>query len=276
VTLAWASGSPPSMLVSYAAHTKSFTFFLDEDGVCERVESHPPDDEAPDSKLRTMAARCVGAQYVASIDPDEEGGLAKLPRVGKPLVFAYMTDAGRIVLLRTGALVHFETRQAHDSGVRHLPSQDYEVIDDDQAITRPIFDEETLDAPIDDFTDEPTNPQSTPFSRPFHVSRPAPQPPITLPQVMPRPMTPANTFSPATPDRNLPPTERRIVTPPPPPPRPRSSPPPPLVRPSGPPPVPRKVTVFRAPDSSGPTERRPAPGEWRMVPKGILPRRNAR
>jgi len=106
------------MNIVYAAHTDACTFYLDDDGICRRV-----------LKKRTKTAseekseRCLGAQYVASLDVSTEGGLIPLPRVGVPMLFAYVGDGGRIALVRTGAVVRFERLFSPEEIPDDRPSQ---------------------------------------------------------------------------------------------------------------------------------------------------------
>jgi len=91
------------MEIAYVAHTATSTLLLDQNGICIRVEF----------KGRRVTSdageRCVGAQFVASLDPAVPGGLAAQPTVGAPMVFAAMgLTNGRIYLVRTGPLVAFE------------------------------------------------------------------------------------------------------------------------------------------------------------------------
>jgi hypothetical protein len=131
------------MSFAYAAHTHACTFLLDDGGICRRVllhqkrltlrssEGHPGDDD------ETRAARrCIGAQYVASLDVRTEGGLVPMPRVGSPMLFAVVGDDGRVAIVRSGALVRFDSLEEPDSGVRSLPDADVE--DDDGGMTVPI------------------------------------------------------------------------------------------------------------------------------------------
>ncbi|HEY6462853.1 MAG TPA: hypothetical protein VIY73_21935 [Polyangiaceae bacterium] len=102
------------MSFAYAASTDGCTFLLDEDGVCLRVvlrhERRSAKDTTLGGRTRDQAARrCIGAQYVASIDVRVEGALVPMPRVGMPMLFAYTGDDGRIAVVRTGRLVKFET-----------------------------------------------------------------------------------------------------------------------------------------------------------------------
>jgi hypothetical protein len=99
--------------VAYAATTEGCTFLLDEDGVCRRVllrHERRATDATLGGRTRSQAARrCIGAQYVASIDVRVEGGLVPMPRLGMPMLFAYTDDDGRLAVVRTGALARFET-----------------------------------------------------------------------------------------------------------------------------------------------------------------------
>lgn len=94
-----------SINIAYAAHTTSYTFLLDAEGICRRVIGAPNGKRTAPS-----AARCVGAQYVASLDPNVSGMLAKRPRVGSAMLFACVDDRGRVSLVRTGLVTRFERR----------------------------------------------------------------------------------------------------------------------------------------------------------------------
>jgi hypothetical protein len=109
---------------AYSATTEGCTFLLDDDGVCLRVllrsTRHPA--EAADITLagrtRAQAARrCIGAQYVASIDARVEGSLVPMPRVGVPMLFAYVGEDGRLAVVRTGPLLRFETVAAEQEDI---------------------------------------------------------------------------------------------------------------------------------------------------------------
>src|SRR5262249_5310594 len=96
---------------AYAAYTDACTFFLDENGVCLRVvlTRRSPDSVTLGGRTRADAAdRCVGAQYVASIDRGTAGGLVPMPSAGAAMLFAYIDADGRIAVVRTGPLVRFE------------------------------------------------------------------------------------------------------------------------------------------------------------------------
>lgn len=116
--------------VTYIAYTERNVLMLDGEGVCIRVEPlsgrgvslaglvgrRPPADQSDG------ALRCIGAQYVASIDPNEAGGLTHLPRAGISMLFAAVDQNGRIFCVRAGPLTHFESSAADDSGVHSTPS----------------------------------------------------------------------------------------------------------------------------------------------------------
>ncbi len=95
--------------IAYAAFTDAATFMLDADGICRWTVTRPG---ARGGAEATLAERCVGAQYVASLDVTVQGGLIELPRLGCPLLFARLDARGRISLLRTGPVVRFEKRGA--------------------------------------------------------------------------------------------------------------------------------------------------------------------
>lgn len=107
-----------SMDIAYVATTDAATFMLDGSGVCRWVTS-----VAGNGHSKEAADRCVGAQYVASIDTTVEGALVELPRVGKPMIFAAVGADGRVSLVRTGALLKFEAKRKPSSGVHERPTR---------------------------------------------------------------------------------------------------------------------------------------------------------
>ena len=52
--------------------------------------------------------RCIGAQFVATLDPEATGLLGHDPSVGKSILLARVDD-GRVSLVRFGPLVQFDT-----------------------------------------------------------------------------------------------------------------------------------------------------------------------
>jgi hypothetical protein len=102
--------TPPSIDITYAAHTASCTFLLDSEGICRRIVVAP---KGKRSASRT-ASRCVGAQYVASLDGSAAGGLVEMPRVGAAMLFARVDERGRVSLVRTGVVISFESNAGED------------------------------------------------------------------------------------------------------------------------------------------------------------------
>ena len=100
----------PAIDIIYAAHTASCTFLLDSEGICRRIVVAPSGKR---SASRT-ASRCVGAQYVASLDGSAAGGLVEMPRVGAAMLFARIEENGRISLVRTAVVTSFESNAAED------------------------------------------------------------------------------------------------------------------------------------------------------------------
>lgn len=89
----------------YAAYTEACIFGLDDAGICRTVEPRPGASEAS----LAMAKKCLGAQYVASLDASVEGMLIPLPKPGTRLLFARAGEDGRIALVRSGPLFRFES-----------------------------------------------------------------------------------------------------------------------------------------------------------------------
>jgi hypothetical protein len=92
----------------YAVHTRSCTFLLDEEGLCHFIVSRtgmvPPEIRG-----------CVGSQFVACLHPELEGGLAGELIVGASALFAKKeAETGRMVLMRSGPIVHVELRGVAD------------------------------------------------------------------------------------------------------------------------------------------------------------------
>src|SRR5258706_6785436 len=112
--------------IAYGAHTESCTLMLDANGICRWVVaagSDPsPNGRFTSASLPSHAERCIGAQYVASIALEANGGLIELPKPGAPLVFARIEANGRIALVRTGPLVRFEEKG--NTGVRRMMEGD--------------------------------------------------------------------------------------------------------------------------------------------------------
>jgi hypothetical protein len=104
--------------ITYAAHTATCTFLLDAEGICRRIVLAPGNQRSPQQKTSRdatrLAARCVGAQYVAALDPSVAGMLAERPRVGASMLFARIDERGRVSLVRTGIVTQFECLRNED------------------------------------------------------------------------------------------------------------------------------------------------------------------
>lgn len=95
------------MQVAYAVHTGSCTFLLDDQGVCVWViPAH-----GVSARVAANAQRCIGAQYLASMDTRADGLLVSVPKLGAPMLFGLVNADGRISLVRTGRVVRFEDRR---------------------------------------------------------------------------------------------------------------------------------------------------------------------
>ncbi|HVH42285.1 MAG TPA: hypothetical protein VM925_08065 [Labilithrix sp.] len=114
--------------ITYAAYTNSCTFLLDSEGVCRRIVPSPGLKRTPKGRdAATAATRCVGAQYVASLDASLPGMLAEMPRVGIPMIFARVDERGRVSLVRTGVVTRFESQRADDPFSDRAPSVSVET-----------------------------------------------------------------------------------------------------------------------------------------------------
>lgn len=109
--------------IAYAAYTDACTFLLDAEGICRRVVLRRRSVGSAEA-----AERCIGAQYVASIDTTAAGGLVPMPSAGAALLFAFTDDDGRLAVVRTGPLVRFETRPAPSRGRRRSNEDETPVV----------------------------------------------------------------------------------------------------------------------------------------------------
>lgn len=99
------------MELPYVAFTEPCVYGLDEDGVCREVV---PRSGATDQEI-AIARRCLGAQYVAALDGRVEGLLSQLPKTGARLLFACTNEDGRIVLVRSGEVERFWSREQREA-----------------------------------------------------------------------------------------------------------------------------------------------------------------
>lgn len=109
--------------LAYAAHTRTATFYLDADGVCQRVDLT--------SEGARDAERCIGAQYVASLDVTEPGGLVGLPREGASMLFVVADAHMRYSLVRTAVVERFETLGVAEPKTIPAPAPELELDSDD-------------------------------------------------------------------------------------------------------------------------------------------------
>ncbi len=112
------------MEIAYAAYTESCVFMLDDDGICRWVVTRGAKASPTTSQ---NAQRCIGAQYVASLDLGADGGLVATPQVGSPMLFAFVDKDGRIALVRSGSIVKFEDRRASLRPLESTPTLRYEL-----------------------------------------------------------------------------------------------------------------------------------------------------
>ena len=109
------------MQLAYVAHSERCALLLDGDGIC-RWFVPKVDDES----VVAAAKRCIGAQFVATLDPEATGLLGHDPSVGKSILLARVDD-GRVSLVRFGPLVQFDTlggvvdREAPEAPPSELP-----------------------------------------------------------------------------------------------------------------------------------------------------------
>lgn len=100
--------------IQYAAHTATCTFLLDSEGICRRIVVVPSASAKRSRDAARAASRCVGAQYVASLDPTLSGMLSDMPKVGISMLFARTDERGKISLVRTGHVTRFERHVEED------------------------------------------------------------------------------------------------------------------------------------------------------------------
>lgn len=100
------------MDVAFVAQTESCTYLLDPGGICRWVVLAPSASE----EVQRLAQRCIGAQYVAALDPSDAAVLVHDPKPGRALVFARVAADGRVSLLRSGTLLVFSEIEEANEG----------------------------------------------------------------------------------------------------------------------------------------------------------------
>lgn len=92
--------------VTYAVYTRTCTFLLDAQGVCVWIVSRT-------GGVPAEIRGAVGAQFVASMHPEIEGGLAGQLVIGAAaLLVKRDPHAERLVLMRTGTIIQVEQKRS--------------------------------------------------------------------------------------------------------------------------------------------------------------------
>lgn len=141
----------PSIDITYAAHTASCTFLLDSEGICRRIVMKPKGKRREASRT---ASRCVGAQYVASLDGSAAGGLVEMPRVGAAMLFARVDERGRVSLVRTGVVTAFESQAGEDPFIE----TESRSVETSAPVLSPRTARAAQAAALDDADDDPQDP----------------------------------------------------------------------------------------------------------------------
>ena len=123
---------PRPTAFAYAAHAGSNTFLLDDDGICRRILTRGKNRQSTNKSTQ----RCLGAQYVASLDFDSESGLVERPKEGCPLLFARVDEHAGVSLVRTAPLERFEEVDRDLDTEEHLALESL-GFEEDRRRTRP-------------------------------------------------------------------------------------------------------------------------------------------
>jgi hypothetical protein len=103
------------MEIAYTAYTETCTLLLDSEGICRSVvavQKPAGRGGARPTRIPTSAEKCLGAQYVATLDLSVPGGMGKVPAPGSQMLFARVEKNGRISLVRSAPIVRFEPVEA--------------------------------------------------------------------------------------------------------------------------------------------------------------------
>ena len=200
------------MEIAYIAHTETCTLLLDADGVCRSVlaasSRAASNGGARPTRIPSSAERCIGAQYVATLDLREAGGMTAMPQPGAQMLFARTEKNGRITLIRSAPVIRFEAAPTKrvESGVHTRPEQTTVPYGEDDDLTIPC-DAPTIQGrrsslppprnsgvvPAAPPVCRASSPPSTASSRVPAASRPpspVSSPPVCSPPVPPPPRTP--------------------------------------------------------------------------------------
>jgi hypothetical protein len=88
--------APPRAEMACVIHTARCSYGLDEDGFCRELIIHGDESASVD--------RCLGAQYVASLDRRADEGLVADPRVGAHALFVARGGSERVALIKAGLI----------------------------------------------------------------------------------------------------------------------------------------------------------------------------
>ncbi|HEY2514977.1 MAG TPA: hypothetical protein VGI39_29130 [Polyangiaceae bacterium] len=131
------------MHIAYTAHTETCTLLLDGEGVCRSVLAAAGHGRGRPARIPSSAEKCIGAQYVATLDLREPGGLVPMPQAGAQMLFAKTEKDGRITLVRSAPVLRFETTPTTitdivESGIHERPEVSFREDDDELTVTLPF------------------------------------------------------------------------------------------------------------------------------------------
>jgi hypothetical protein len=101
---------------SYAVQTPTCTYLLDENGICRSVRASPG----------ATVVQCIGAQFVACLDLDVDGGLVGELRLGASALFV-RHERERFALLRTLPIVGVQLVSSNDDDTLVLPAEQQQL-----------------------------------------------------------------------------------------------------------------------------------------------------
>ncbi len=175
------------MEIAYKALTETCTLLLDANGICRSVLAATSHRGGP-ARIPVSAERCIGAQFVATLDFRDPAGLTHMPEPGAPMLFAKIEIDGRITLVKSAPVISFEAVTQVDSGVRERPEHIAVRYDDDEERTTPIeIDELTIPrrqsyGPQVSAAPLPAYPQrASSIPPPYHASYPPPRTSMKVP-----------------------------------------------------------------------------------------------
>lgn len=131
------------MHIAYTAHTETCTLLLDAEGICRSVLAAAGHGRGRPTRIPSSAEKCIGAQYVATLDLREPGGLVPMPQAGAQMLFAKTEKDGRITLVRSAPVLRFEASPTTitdvvESGIHERPDITFSDDDDELTVTLPF------------------------------------------------------------------------------------------------------------------------------------------